>query len=70
MPIVKNISPLGDLEIPAVGRTVMAGEEFEVPVGLAESLLEQPSNFVAVAAPLAAVEPVAAVAVDVPPVTD
>lgn len=41
---IKNVSPLGDLTIPGVGH-VAAGEEFTATGDLAESLLEQGSNF-------------------------
>lgn len=41
----RNISPLGDLYIPALGLDVAAGETFNVSDDVAESLLEQPTNF-------------------------
>jgi len=41
----RNVSPLGDLYIPALGLEVAAGDTFTVSDELAESLLEQPSNF-------------------------
>lgn len=41
MPTLKNISPLGDLDVVLVGRTVCAGEEFEVSDEHAKWLLEQ-----------------------------
>lgn len=40
----KNVSPLGDLDIPAVG-IIAAGEEFEVPEHLAEAFAGQASNY-------------------------
>ena len=30
----KNVSPLGDLEVPVLGRVVNVGEVFEVPADL------------------------------------
>jgi hypothetical protein len=43
---VKNISSLGDLNIPALGLDVLAGETIEVPDDVAASLLDQPSNWI------------------------
>lgn len=40
MPLIIHTSPLGDLEIAGVGK-VPAGEPFEVPDDIAETLLEQ-----------------------------
>lgn len=37
----KNVSPLGDLEVPVLGRVVKAGETFEVPADLTESFAAQ-----------------------------
>ena len=37
----KNVSPLGDLEVPVLGRVVKAGEVFEVPADLGGSFAEQ-----------------------------
>lgn len=61
MPVLKNISPLGDLQIPQLRVFVKAGEDFEVPddvagrppsgvegedgYDLGEGLLAQTSNF-------------------------
>jgi hypothetical protein len=45
---LKNVSSLGDLEVPAIGRVVAAGEVFEVTADLGASLAEQPSNWVVV----------------------
>jgi len=48
MPKIKNISPLGDLIIPALGNLfVKAGESVEVSDEAAASLLEQTINWVA-----------------------
>ena len=40
----KNVSPLGDLDIPGVG-IVPAGHTFEASGDLAESFLKQPENY-------------------------
>lgn len=40
----KNVSPLGDLDIPAVG-IVLAGEEFEISAEIAPHIAGQESNF-------------------------
>lgn len=42
MPKFKNVSSLGDLYVPALRRVVKAGEVVEVPVDVAELLVEQP----------------------------
>lgn len=41
----RNVSSLGDLEVPVLGRVVRAGEVFEVPASIGESLKEQPDVF-------------------------
>ncbi len=41
----KNVSPLGDLEVPVLGRVVKSGEVFEVPKAIGESLVKQPDVF-------------------------
>lgn len=38
----KNTSPLGDLDVPALGVIVPSGEEFDVPDELAEAFAGQP----------------------------
>jgi hypothetical protein len=43
---VKNVSSLGDLNIPALGLDVLAGETIEVPDDVAASLLDQPCNWI------------------------
>lgn len=43
---VKNVSSLGDLEVPALGRVVKAGETVEVPDQIGAALLEQPDVWV------------------------
>lgn len=43
---IKNISPLGDLDVPAMRRVVAAGEVVEVDdADLADNLLEQSTNW-------------------------
>jgi len=42
---IRNVSPLGDLYLPAIGREVAADEVFEVTNELGASLLEQPTNW-------------------------
>lgn len=37
----RNVSPLGDLEVPVLGRVVKAGEVFDVPADLGESFAAQ-----------------------------
>lgn len=44
---IKNVSPLGDLSVPALGLTVKAGDVVEVTDEAAASLLEQTENWVA-----------------------
>ena len=44
----KNVSPSGDLEVPALGRVIAAGEVFDVPADLADGFAEQPTNWVSV----------------------
>ena len=46
----KNVSPLGDLFLPALGREVKFGEVFEVPADVAEGFTAQPSNWQSVKA--------------------
>lgn len=45
---LKNISPLGALDLPLIGRILDPGEEFEVPDEVGQRLLEQPANYQAV----------------------
>lgn len=42
---IRNVSSLGDLYLPAIGREVAANEVFEVTAELGASLLEQPDNW-------------------------
>lgn len=48
---LKNISPLGHLDLPLIGRVLEPGEVFEVPDDIGAALLDQPGNFAAVATP-------------------
>ncbi|MDQ1247698.1 MAG: hypothetical protein QG597_2069 [Actinomycetota bacterium] len=51
MPRIRNVSPLGALDVPLLGRTLAASEEADVPKSAAEQLLAQPDNFQPVATP-------------------
>jgi hypothetical protein len=42
---VKNVSPLGDLVVPALNLVVKAGDVVDVSEEAATSLLEQPANW-------------------------
>lgn len=42
---LRNVSPLGDLDIPLMRRTIEHGEEFEATADQAANLLLQPANF-------------------------
>jgi hypothetical protein len=42
---VKNVSRFGDLEVPALGAVVKAGEVVEVTAGQGAGLLAQPDNW-------------------------
>lgn len=42
----RNISPLGALDIPALGRIVEAGKVFEVEKGMVQHFADQTANFV------------------------
>lgn len=47
----RNVSPIGALDIPALGRVVQHGEVFETTKELASYFESQPSNFEAVREP-------------------
>lgn len=47
---LRNINPIGDVDLPLIGRSLAAGEEFEVADDLAAALLEQVGNYEAVKA--------------------
>ena len=42
---LKNVSPLGDLDVPVLGGVVKAGEVFEVPISVGKQLSAQPDVF-------------------------
>lgn len=48
MPVIKNVSPIGALDIPLLRRVVEFGEEVEVKVEHALVLLDQEANYEAV----------------------
>lgn len=48
VPRFKNVSPLGALDVPALGRVIAAGEEFDVREDLAPLFAGQTENFEAV----------------------
>lgn len=43
--LLKNTNPLGAVDFPLIGRTLEAGEEFEVDDKTGKALLEQAGNF-------------------------
>lgn len=45
MPTLRNVNPLGAVDLPLIGRSLEAGEEFEVPDEVAGRLLEQVGNY-------------------------
>lgn len=45
MPIIKNVSPLGELDVPLLGRFLDYEEEIEVSDDVAERLLPQAENY-------------------------
>lgn len=56
---IKNVSPLGDLDVPALGLMVKAGATIEITNDeMAASLLEQPTNWVAADKAAASITPV------------
>lgn len=42
---LRNINPIGAVDIPALGLSVDAGAEFDVPSEVAAVLLEQTGNY-------------------------
>ena len=44
MKTLRNINPLGAVELPLIGRELAAGEEFDVTDEQAKVLLEQATN--------------------------
>lgn len=51
MAVLRNTNPLGEVDLPLIGRTLAAGETFEVPAGVAETLLAQVGNYEEVKSP-------------------
>lgn len=45
---LKNINPLGAVDLPLIGRTLEAGEVFDVPDDAGNALLEQVGNYATV----------------------
>lgn len=45
MPFIRNINPVGDVEVPLLRRIVARGESVEVTDQQAEHLLEQTENW-------------------------
>ncbi len=48
---LRNINPLGEVELPLIGRTLAAGEEFDVSDEDCKALLEQAGNYERATAP-------------------
>lgn len=48
MPTLRNVNPLGEVDLPLIGRTLGAGEEFDVTDAQAALLLAQAGNYEAV----------------------
>ena len=42
---LKNVSPLGAVDLPLIGRTLEAGEVFDVPDKVGNALLKQVGNY-------------------------
>ena len=47
---LKNVNPLGAVDLPLIGRTLEPGEVFDVPDKVGAALLEQIGNYEAVKA--------------------
>jgi len=47
---LKNINPLGAVDLPLIGRNLEAGEVFDVPDKVGKALLDQAGNYEAVKA--------------------
>lgn len=45
MPRIKNVSPFGDLEVPALKITVASGESVEVSQEAYDALIQQPLHW-------------------------
>jgi hypothetical protein len=42
---LRNTNPLGEVDLPLIGRTLAAGEEFDIDDDLGAALLEQVGNY-------------------------
>ena len=42
---LRNVNPLGEVDLPLIGRSLEAGEEFEVDDETGAALLEQVGNY-------------------------
>jgi hypothetical protein len=42
---IKNVNPLGAVDLPLIGRSLEAGEVFEVPDKVGKELLKQVGNY-------------------------
>lgn len=49
--ILRNTNPLGRVDLPLIGRTLDAGQTFEVADDLGAALLEQAGNYELVKSP-------------------
>ena len=45
MAVLRNVNPLGAVDVPLLGRTLAAGAVFEDPDSVAETLLAQVGNY-------------------------
>lgn len=45
MPKLRNVNPLGEVDVPLIGRTLGPGEEFDVDDDTAKVLLAQVGNY-------------------------
>ena len=45
MPTIRNVNPIGDIDVPLLRRIVLRGETVEVTDEQAASLLDQPDNW-------------------------
>lgn len=47
---LRNTNPLGEVDLPLIGRTLTPGEEFDIDAEQGSALLEQVGNYEAVEA--------------------
>lgn len=45
MATLRNTNPLGEIDLPLIGKTLAPGETFDVPADIAASLLDQVGNY-------------------------